>query len=205
MPIRISHKAHPEDLTYHADLPDNKKYALLTIGRYSYGSEFFIHWEGEDSNVNIGRYCSIAQGVHFFAGQEHNTNWATSYPFSHIPAEWPELRSLTGHPMTRGNISIGSDVWIGFGVSIRSGVKIGDGAVLGMNSVITRDVPPYAIVAGSPATIVKFRFTEDIINQLCHLSWWNHPAESVRKIAPKLCQPLNDSILRELHTEINQQ
>ena len=202
MAIRISHKANSEDFTYHASLAENNKFTLLKIGRHSYGSEFFIHWEGEDCHVEIARYCSIAQGVRFFAGQEHNTHWTTTYPFSHLPAEWPELRSITGHPASKGNIVVGNDVWIGFGALIRSGINIGNGAVIAMGAIVTRDVPPYAIVAGSPATLVRFRFSSDIIEQLNQLSWWNQSPEIIRKIAPKLCQPLNTECLDELICQI---
>jgi len=198
MAIRISHGARSEDAIYNAELPDGTQHSLVTLGRHSYGHEFFVHWEGEACQIEIGRYTSIAHGVRFFAGQEHHTEWGTTYPFTHLPPEWPELRALTGHPVSRGNIVVGSDVWIGYGVLIRSGLSIGHGAVIGMGAVVTRDVPPYAIVAGNPARTVRRRFEPEISQRLLELAWWNWPAEMVRKIAPTLTQPLDLKVVGEL-------
>ena len=74
MAIRISHGARPEDAIYNAELPDGTQHPLVTLGRHSYGHEFFVHWEGEACQIEIGRYTSIAHGVRFFAGQEHLQN-----------------------------------------------------------------------------------------------------------------------------------
>ena len=168
MTIQIKHGPQFEDAIYQAAIPDGNgaSHPLLRMGRYAYGQEFFVHWEGENCQIDIGRYSSIAQNVRFFAGQEHHTEWATTYPFTHSPLEWEALRSLTGHPMTRGNIIVGNDVWIGYGALIRSGVTIHHGAVVGMGAVVTRDVPPYTIVAGNPAQVVRCRFDAEIITRL---------------------------------------
>lgn len=198
MAICIRHSAQLNDAIYNVELPDGTKHPLVKLGRHSYGHEFFVHWEGEACQIEIGRYSSIAHGVRFFAGQEHHTEWGTTYPFTHLPAEWPELRALTGHPVSRGNIVVGNDVWIGYGVLIRSGVTIHDGAVIGMGAVVTRDVPAYAIVAGNPARTVRSRFDPEIVKRLLNLAWWNWPAEMVRKIAPTLVQPLNADSLTAL-------
>jgi hypothetical protein len=81
---------------------------------------------------------------------------------------------------------------------IRSGVTIGNGAVVGMGAVVTRDVPPYAIVAGVPAKVVRYRFSPEVIEQLSQLSWWDWPLEAIRKAAPLLCCPLNQETLSAL-------
>lgn len=198
MAIKINHGARPDDATYNAQLADGSQYPLVKIGRHSYGHEFFVHWEGEATSIEIGRYTSIAHGVRFFAGQEHHTEWGTTYPFTHLPSEWPELRELTGHPNSRGNIIVGSDVWIGYGALIRSGVSVGHGSVIGMGAVVTRDVPPYAIVAGNPAKLVRYRFDPIVIAQLVELGWWDWPAEKIRAIAPMLCKPMDIDILQNL-------
>ena len=78
-----------------------------------------------------------------------------------------------GHPTSKGNINIENDVWIGAYSTIMSGVKIGNGAVIGASSVVTKDIPPYAIVAGNPAKIIKYRFTEEQIVSLLKIEWWN--------------------------------
>ena len=76
--------------------------------------------------------------------------------------------------------TIGSDVWIGAGASIMTGVNVGDGAVIGANSVVTKDIPPYAVAVGVPAKIIKFRFDEDIINRLLKIKWWNYSKEALQ-------------------------
>lgn len=157
-----------------------------------------MHWEGEACQIQIGCYCSIAHGVRFFAGQEHHTEWGTTYPFSHLPPDWPECRIITGHPAVRGNIVLGNDVWVGYGALIRSGVTIGNGAVVGMGAVVTKDVPAYGIVAGNPAKLVRYRFDQEMIDRLQKLAWWHWPEEKIRQAASILCQPMTIEILQKL-------
>lgn len=198
MALRIAHTARHDDALYQVDVTDGSKYPLIKIGRHSYGHEFFVHWEGEPCQIYIGRYCSIAHGVRFFAGQEHHTEWGTTYPFSHLPREWSECRAITGHPATRGNIIAENDVWIGYGALIRSGVTIGNGAVVGMGAVVTHSVPPYAIVAGNPARIVRYRFEQEVIERLQKIEWWTWPEDQIRTAAPILCKPLTIEILKSI-------
>jgi len=139
---------------------------------------------------SIGRFCSIASNI--VAGEmEHPIDFLST---SHVlhgnwTGQWPELKSLfnennikihesiKNHSETlskKGKIVIGNDVWIGEGVFISRGVTIGDGAVIAARSVITKDVPPYAIVGGVPAKVIKYRFDEDKIEKLLSLKWWNY-------------------------------
>lgn len=202
MAISLSHGARSEDFVYYAELDNGIKYPLVEIGRHSYGHGFVVHWDGESTRVEIGRYTSIARGVQLFAGQEHNLDWGTTYPFTHLPSEWAELRQLSGHPLSKGNIVLGSDVWIGYGALIRSGVTVSHGAVIGMGAVVTRDVPPYAIFAGNPAKLIRYRFSPDVVAELLKLAWWNWAPEKVRKIAPVLSQPLTIDVLARLCADV---
>ena len=137
----------------------------------------------QTTQLEIGRFCSIADGVRILLGGEHRTDWVTTYPF---PSIFPERFSAEGHPASKGNIVIGNDVWLCAGSTILSGVTIGDGAVVGAGCVVTRDVEPYAIVAGNPARVVRFRFDPSIICRLEKLAWWNWPMSRIEELAPLL-------------------
>jgi len=121
---------------------------------------------GEEEGLIIGKYCSIAANVTIMLGGNHRYDWITTYPFSVI---WPAYSYIKGHPKSKGFVVIGNDVWIGRNAMIMSGVHIGDGAVVGAGSIITKDVPPYAIVAGNPAKVVRYRFNEDQIERLLRI------------------------------------
>ena len=123
----------------------------FTFGDYSYGEPEIIVWKN-CGRLTIGRFCSIAAGARLVLGGDHRVDWVTTYPFSDLAGHWTQAAGIAGHPTTRGDIDIGNDVWIGGPSTVLSGVKIGDGAVVGVGAVVTKDVPPYAIVVGNPAT-----------------------------------------------------
>jgi acetyltransferase-like isoleucine patch superfamily enzyme len=118
--------------------------------------------------------------VEIFLGGNHRTDWVSTYPFP-VFHEWPEARAIKGHPGTKGDVTIGHDVWLGAGAVILSGVTIGNGAVVGCRSVVTRDVPDYAIVAGNPAVTIRMRFDPDNINRLVESAWWDWEPSKVRR------------------------
>lgn len=173
-------------------------YDLRYIGAFSYmGGGSTTHMRAID---HIGRFCAIASNI--IAGQvEHPTDYiSVSYIFHGVSASniWPEVKAfheeskpeliqaihkhrqyLNEH---KAGISIGNDVWIGEGVFISRGVKIGDGAIIAARSVVTKDVPPYAIVGGVPAKIIRYRFSEDIIERLLQLRWWAYGLNAVKRV-----------------------
>lgn len=155
--------------------------------KYSYGLENIRvrHW-GEDADVQIGSFCSIADNVEIFLGGNHRTDWVTTYPFGHVNTETFRFHGL-GHPSTKGNVVIGNDVWIGSNATLFSGITIGDGAVIAAKAVVTKDVPPYSIVAGNPAKVVKWRFTVDQINRLLENPWWELSESRINDLIPLLC------------------
>lgn len=157
------------------------------IGDHTYGKPRVISW-GEGTSLTIGKYCSIGTNVIIFLGSEHRIDWVSTYPF---PFLWAEAKSIPGHPSTKGDVVIGNDVWIGFGATILSGVTIGDGAAIGACSVVARDIPPYAIAAGNPAQVIRYRFDEETIQKLLQIKWWNWPDEKVRENIHLIC---SDSI-----------
>ncbi len=135
----------------------------ITVGNATYGLLTVYRWGSEGEGLKIGNYCSIASGVKFILGGNHATNMISTYPFAHyydggqIVAE------------TKGPIVIEDDVWIGTDVTILSGITVGKGAVIAAGSMIIKDVPPYAIMGGNPAKVIRYRLYEneiDLVRQL---------------------------------------
>jgi acetyltransferase-like isoleucine patch superfamily enzyme len=146
----------------------------MEVGRHTYGHEHItVHHWGEPTELRIGAFCSIADRVHVFLGGNHHTDSISTFPFIANPDVWPRALGVDVHPATNGDVVIGNDVWIGSGATIMSGVTVGDGAVIGAESCVTRDVRPYAIVAGNPAREVRRRFDEDTVAKFLEIRWWD--------------------------------
>lgn len=160
------------------------RYPDFPIGVGSYGVPIVHDWQ-DGTTLSIGAYTSIADQVHIFLGGQHRIDWVSSYPFAEF---CEEAKGIDGFRSTRGNVVIGNDVWLASGCTILSGVKIGNGAVVAARAVVTRDVPAYAVVAGNPARIVRWRFSEETRCALEQTHWWNWPDNEVRDIAHLLCQ-----------------
>lgn len=147
----------------------------LKIGDYSIvnGPSGFFSWNGP---ITVGKFCSIARNVTM---QDHNHNHkaVTSYFVKHHIFK----ERFGSDIVKKGPIVIGNDVWIGTGVVVLSGVTIGDGAVVGAGSVVNKDVPPYALVGGNPAKVIKYRFSEKRIKYLLELKWWDWPLEKIQE------------------------
>lgn len=172
-----------------------RQYRRFAIGRFTYGTPE-IRFASSGAQLRIGQFCSIANGVKIFLGGEHRTDWVTTYPF---PVMLPEGREFRGHPATKGDVVIGNDVWIGDGATILSGVQIGDGAVIGANATVAKNVPPYAIVSGSPAKVVRLRFAEPTIEALLRLKWWDWPLPKITAELPLLLSDRIDEFLERNH------
>lgn len=162
---------------------------MNNIGTGTYGHlNIDIKEWGEGAVLNIGKYCSIADRCTVFLGGNHRIDWVTTYPFNCIDDKWTNGIGITGHPSTNGDVNIGNDVWIGSNVTIMSGIEIGDGAVIGTNSLVTKDVKPYSIVGGNPAKLIKYRFSEEQIDSLLEIKWWDKSEEEINNIIPYLLQ-----------------
>jgi chloramphenicol O-acetyltransferase type B len=158
-----------------------ERFPQHAIGRGSYGDDVVVRSWNEGARLTIGAYCSLGHEVKIFLGGEHRTDWVTTYPFNVL---WPAAAHIEGHPHTKGDVRIGNDVWIGAEAMILSGVTIGDGAIVGARAVVSRDVPPYAIAAGNPATVVKRRFDEATVARLLAVQWWHWPEERIARLLP---------------------
>lgn len=155
------------------------------IGDYTYGKPNIYDWN-DGGNLVIGKFTSIADEVTILLGGNHRVDWITMYPFSALLDSWPEATGIVGHPYSKGDVVIGNDVWVGNGATILSGVSVGDGAVIAARSVVVKDVPPYAIVAGNPARIVKYRFKKKTIKKLLNAKWWDWSEDVIRSNIPHL-------------------
>jgi acetyltransferase-like isoleucine patch superfamily enzyme len=163
--------------------------AIELQGKHNYGLEFIriYNWNKEDKLV-IGSFNSISQ-VECLLGGNHRTDWLTTFPFGHIYLEeFPRgsVHGIDGHPVSKGDIVIMNDVWIGYGCTVLSGVTIGNGSVLAARSVVTKDVPPYSIVGGNPARILKYRFNPEMIDLLLKISWWDEDDKIINAVVPML-------------------
>jgi len=148
--------------------PNNKTYPvhyfpidLVDIGDYSYGPIDVYTYGAEGEGLKIGKFCSIAKDVKFVLGGNHKTNCLMTFPVKNKFGKTQENESIT-----KGKIVLEDDVWIGVGSTILSGVRLGQGCVVAAGAVVTKSFPPYAIIGGNPARIIKMRFDDKILNKL---------------------------------------
>lgn len=138
------------------------------------------HYPINEDRLIIGKFCSIACGTKFIMNcANHTLSSLSTYTFPIFGEEWQETLRLKDAWDNKGDIVIGNDVWIGYEAVIMSGVHIGDGAIIATRAVVTKDVPPYTIVGGVPAKLIKKRFSEETITELLSLQWWNWSYEKI--------------------------
>lgn len=142
------------------------------------------------NNATIGSYTSIANNV-IIGGPMHETSWVSTSPVFYKSKGRNSIRekfSLHQRSKIKKTL-IGNDVWIGHSAIVKQGVSIGNGAVIGMGSIVTKDVPDYAIFAGNPAKLIKFRFDENIIKKLLKIQWWNLKEREIQKFSKYIINP----------------
>ncbi|WP_310618728.1 CatB-related O-acetyltransferase [Flexibacterium corallicola] len=162
------------------------KHPSIAVGDFTYyhdfdGAEDFekknvlYHYETSTDRLVIGRFCAIATGTTFqMNGGNHLLDGFSTYPFAIFGNGWEDGFHITNYEKAnRGDTIVGNDVWFGRDAHIMPGVTISDGAIIGAKAVVTKDVPAYAVVAGNPARVVKYRFDEDTIETLLQIAWWN--------------------------------
>ncbi len=165
------------------DLPPN-----VEVGAYSYYDDpaglgafldnILYHFAFLGDRLVIGRFCAIAAGTRFLMnGGNHRLDAPSTYPFAIFGGAW--ATAPTGKFPNRGDTVIGNDVWLGYESTVLPGVTVGDGAVVAAKSVVSADVPPYAIVAGNPARVVRMRFSDADIARLLRIAWWDWDADRI--------------------------
>ncbi|MFK7049973.1 Virginiamycin A acetyltransferase [Flavobacterium columnare] len=161
----------------------------IIVGDYTYYDDFDdvenfeknvkYHFDFTGDKLIIGKFCMIASGVKFIMnGANHLTEAISAYPFAIFGHDWQHAMEGKSYP-TKGDTIIGNDVWIGHNATIMAGVKIGDGAIIATNATVTKDVPPYSIVGGNPSQLIRKRFSEEKIQELLHLAWWDWDIEKI--------------------------
>ena len=172
-------------------------YDRVAVGNYTYGSLTVLCF-GANSTLKIGSFCSIASGVVFNLAGDHHLNHISTFPF--------KAKALGGplnEAVSQGNINVSDDVWIGQNAIIQSGVSIGQGAVIASGAVVTHDIPPYAVVAGMPAKIIKFRFCKQIIDYMLTLDYGRLNEKLIREHIDDLYQDIETMTLDELKSHLN--
>lgn len=155
------------------------------------------HYPINQDRLIIGKFCSIACGAKFlFNSANHALRSLSNYTFPLFFEEWGlNKKNVASAWDNKGDIIIGNDVWIGYEAVIMAGVHIGDGAVIAARAVVTKDVPPYTIVGGTPARKIRMRFEEEIIVKLQQIQWWNWPVEKIRRSLPYIMEGTVDRLI----------
>ena len=163
------------------------------------------HYPVNGDRLVIGKFCSLACGARFlFNSANHTLKSLSTYPF---PIFWGEEWGIDKSEVAsawdnRGDIVVGSDVWIGRESIIMPGVKIGDGAIIAAYSVVVKDVPAYTVYGGNPARFIKERFDAELKDLLLRYQWWNLEPEKLVEILPVLCDPDLEKLRRFLREQL---
>jgi len=156
------------DYTYYDDPADVHNFEKNVLYLFDFMGDKLI----------IGKFCQIATGARFIMnGSNHALGGFSTYPFKVFGGEWAKKDPM--HVVSKGDTVIGNDVWIGNNATIMQGVQIGDGAIIGTNSLVTKNVEPYAVVGGNPAKEIRKRFDDETINFLINLKWWDWSVERI--------------------------
>lgn len=163
----------------------------IEVGDYTYYHDFEdvanfernvrYHFDFTGDKLVIGRFCMIASGVTFIMnGGNHLSDAISTFPFAIFGKGWEHAMEGRSYPH-KGDTRIGNDVWIGSQATIMMGVQVGDGAIIATNATVTKDVPPYAIVGGNPAQVLRMRFSPEEVARLLKIRWWDWPVEKITR------------------------
>lgn len=199
--------AHNNKLCFLKNIVTNPN---IVVGDYTYYDDFDdvhnfeknvkYHFDFVGDKLLIGKFCMIASGATFIMnGGNHLSHSISSYPFSIFGGDWANAMEGKSFPF-KGDTVVGNDVWIGHKAVIMPGVKIGDGAVIASNSTVTKDVESYTIVGGNPAKPIRKRFSDEQIELLLQLQWWNWNLEKITQ-SVRILTGNDVNALRELLSE----
>jgi virginiamycin A acetyltransferase len=170
----------------------------IIVGDYTYfdgkrhGPEKFeeynvlYNYDFSKVKLVIGKFCAIAAETRFIMTGDHKLDAISTYPFPIFQQGWEKAFSFDDVPV-KGDIIVGNDVWFGYGCLIKGAVTIGDGAIIAAGAVVVKDVPPYSIVAGNPAKVVKMRFDDATIKRLLQIAWWDWDIDKINRHLKLIC------------------
>jgi virginiamycin A acetyltransferase len=170
----------------------------IVVGEYSYyddpeGPEQFeskcvlYHFPFIGDKLVIGKFCALARGLRFIMnGANHQISGFSTYPFYIFGNGWESVTPQPEDVPYKGDTVIGNDVWLGYDVLVMPGVKIGHGAIVAARSVVVNDVPPYSLVGGNPAKVIKQRFPDEVVNELLAIKWWDWPVDKITRNLPAI-------------------
>ncbi|MGB0132123.1 Vat family streptogramin A O-acetyltransferase [Chlorobium sp.] len=158
------------DYTYYDDPDDSEGFERNVLYHFPFIGDKLI----------IGKFCAIGRGVKFIMnGANHPMKGFSTYPFYIFGNGWERCSPQPEDLPYKGDTVVGNDVWIGYDSLIMPGVNIGNGAIISTRSVVTSNVPAYAIVGGNPARLIRHRFPETVVQSLQRISWWDWPVEKI--------------------------
>lgn len=165
------------DYTYYDDPDDSENFERNVLYHYPFVGDRLI----------IGKFCALARGVKFIMnGANHQMSGFSTYPFYIFGDEWANVMPQPDEFPYKGDTVVGNDVWIGYEALIMPGVQIGDGAIIAAKSVVVNHVAPYTIVGGNPAKPIKQRFSDEIVNALLKIAWWDWNIEKITRNLTKI-------------------
>lgn len=181
--VKLWRKRNKHNLT---GIINNFNLDLVEVGKATYGG-LEVYAFNNENKLYIGNYCSIGPKTTFLLSVDHRLDFVSTYPF--------KAKFFNGQDaVSKGDIVVDDDVWFGYGATILSGVHIGQGAVIAAGAIVTKDVPPYAIVGGSPAKIIKYRFEQEIIQKLVQLDY--------AKLSKEIIRDNQDLFYQKMDTEV---
>lgn len=165
------------DYTYYDDPEDAENFERNVLYHFPFVGDKLI----------IGKFCALARDIKFIMnGANHKLSGFSTYPFEIFGGSWQRVNQQPNEYPFKGDTVVGNDVWIGYEAVIMPGVKIGDGAVIAAKSVVTKDIQPYTIAGGNPASMIRQRFSDEIIQILLEIAWWNWDIEKITRNLEKI-------------------
>lgn len=176
---------------------DDNFFKFVNVGKYCYGPIRAIYSGHPEEKLLIGNFCSIGSGTTFILGSEHSYRTLTTFPFK------VKCLDEKDEALTKGPIILEDDVWVGEDVMFLSGVRVGKGAVIAARSLVVKDIPPYSIVGGNPAKVIKYRFSQEIIDKLMKIDLNKFDKKFIEENIYELYQNIDENNIDGIILKIN--